>query len=81
MVLIWAPNPEEDIAGYNIYRSIQAGTGYTKINTDLVRETTYTDKDVQMQQRYYYVITAVDNAPVPNESAYSAETSEIKRHQ
>jgi hypothetical protein len=81
MVLIWAPNPEEDIAGYNVYRSTESGTGYKKINTDLVRETTYSDKDVQMQQKYYYVVTAVDNAPVPNESPYSTETSEIKRHQ
>jgi len=81
MVLIWAPNSEEDVAGYNIYRSTTPGEGYTKINKELVRETTYTDKDIQQGQRYYYVITAVDSAPVPNESEKSTETSEVARKQ
>lgn len=79
MVLIWAPNPESDVAGYNIYRSETTGTGYTKINQDVVRETTYTDTSATVHQTYYYVVTAVDNAPVPNESKYSEEVEEVLR--
>jgi len=81
MVLIWAPNAENDVAGYNIYRSTESGTGYQKINSEHIRETTYTDKDVQAGQKYYYQITAVDSAPNPNESARSGEISEVKRQQ
>jgi fibronectin type 3 domain-containing protein len=81
MVLIWAPNSEEDVVGYNIYRSTTPGQDYTKINKELVRETTFTDKDIKQGQKYYYVITAVDSAPVPNESEKSAETSEVARKQ
>lgn len=81
MVLIWSPNSEEDVAGYNIYRSSETGKNYQKINRELVRETTYTDADIRRKERYYYVITAVDNAPVPNESGYSSEISETAKSQ
>jgi hypothetical protein len=81
MVLIWAPNSEEDVIGYNIYRSTTAGQDYTKINHELIRETTFTDKDIKQGQKYYYVITAVDSAPVANESEKSAEVSEVAKKQ
>ena len=54
---------------------------FKKINTELIRETTYTDRDIQQGQRYYYVITAVDSAQVPNESEKSNETSEVAKKQ
>lgn len=78
MVLIWAPNPEEDVAGYNIYRKVEGETEFKKHNAKLIRETTYSDPDVKPNIRYYYQVSAVDNAPVPNESARSAEVSEIR---
>ena len=81
MVLIWAPNLENDVAGYNIYRSTEPGKDYKKINSDLVRETTYTDADIRRRQVYYYVVTAVDSAPVPNESEHSNEVSETAKQQ
>lgn len=81
MVLIWAPNPEKDIAGYNIYRSTKQGSDYEKINKELVRETTYSDTTAKPKEKYYYVITAIDNAPVPNESPYSNEVSDVPRRQ
>jgi hypothetical protein len=81
MVLIWAPNSEEDVVGYNIYRSTTEGSDYQKINPELIRETTFTDRDIKQGQRYYYVITAVDSAPVPNESEKSNETSEVAKAQ
>jgi hypothetical protein len=80
MVLIWAPNPERDVAGYNIYRSTESGKAYTKVNQDLVYETTFTDTAIEPEKTYYYVVTAVDNAPNPNESKYSNEVFEVKRN-
>lgn len=80
MVLIWAPNPEDDVAGYNVYRSTKSGQGYEKVNQQLVRETTYTDTSVDSGKTYYYVLTAVDSALKPNESEYSKEVFETKRN-
>jgi hypothetical protein len=80
MVLIWAPNPEEDVAGYNVYRKVEGEAEYKKHNTKLVRETTYSDPDVKPEIRYYYQVTAVDNAPLPNESPRSTEISEVQRN-
>ena len=79
MVLIWAPNPEEDVAGYNIYRKVEGEQDFKKINKDLVRETTFSDPDVKPGLKHYYEISAVDSAPVPNESPRSAEVFEVKR--
>ena len=41
--LSWNANTEPDIAGYNIYKSDISGGPYTKINSELVEDTTYID--------------------------------------
>ncbi len=41
--LSWNANTEQDIAGYNIYKSDISGGPYTKINSILVTDTSYTD--------------------------------------
>jgi len=41
--LNWNANTEPDIAGYNIYKSDISGGFYTKINSILVTDTSYTD--------------------------------------
>lgn len=69
----WDANPEKDLAGYNIYRSTTSGSGYSMINKELLKGATFRDTDVMVGVEYFYVITAVDNAPKPNESAFSRE--------
>jgi len=71
--LNWATNTEPDLAGYNVYRSLVSGTGYNKLNTQLITATSYSDTQVVNETTYYYVITAEDSSG--NESSYSAEVS------
>ncbi len=71
--LVWAANAEADLAGYNVYRRMEAGTP-EKINPDLVRAPGYRDAQVEPGKRYFYSVTAVDLRQ--NESERSSETSE-----
>ncbi|UCE39405.1 MAG: PQQ-binding-like beta-propeller repeat protein [Thermoplasmata archaeon] len=66
--LTWNPNTDADLAGYNIYRSTTNGTGYEKVNTELVTETQFPNTGLINGVTYYFYITAVDDAPTPNES-------------
>ncbi|WP_170068206.1 pectinesterase family protein, partial [Arthrobacter ruber] len=71
--LTWTANTEEDLAGYNLYRSTgttTAPTAINRINTDLLATTSYTDRTAANGSTYTYVLTAVDRAG--NESAATA---------
>ena len=59
------------VSGYNVYRSLTSGTGYTKLNGSLVSVVDYTDSAVSNSTTYYYVTTAVDGSG--NESINSNE--------
>jgi len=59
------------VSGYNVYRSLTSGTGYTKLNGSLVSVVDYTDSTVANTTTYYYVTTAVDGSG--NESINSNE--------
>ncbi|MBU1746228.1 MAG: Ig-like domain-containing protein [Chloroflexi bacterium] len=64
-------------AGYNVYRSLLTGGGYTRIATG-VGGSPYTDATVTDGTWYYYVITAVDAAG--NESAFSNEAGALPHY-
>ena len=73
--LVWAASTSPSIAGYYVYRSTTAGTGYGKLNSSSTvspSSTQYTDSTVQSGQTYYYVVTAVNSSNV--ESADSNQT-------
>lgn len=58
-------NPEPDIAGYNIYRSTDPDLPkdrWDKLNAELLTRTTFQDEKVESGRRYYYYLTAVDQA-------------------
>jgi len=71
--LNWNDNGEGDLDGYNIYRSITSGSGYTQLNGSLLSTSDYTDNSVTNDTTYYYVVTAEDTSS--NESGYSNEDS------
>ena len=71
--LIWAPAPDADLAGYNVYRH-EEGAAPAKVNSELVKTPTYRDAQVASGRTYFYSVSAVDLRG--NESARSEETSE-----
>jgi len=73
VILDWTDNSENDLGGYNVYRSTTSGTGYVKQNSSLLTTSNYTDTGVVNGTTYYYVVTAADISF--NESAYSREVS------
>lgn len=58
--LSWAQNDYETLAGYNIYRSEKADSGFKKINLSVVTDTSYTDTDVRPGVTYYYYFKVVN---------------------
>lgn len=73
--LAWNPSPEEDVAGYLVYRASPPGGPYIRLTPAPLRATVYTDRAVAQGQSYSYVVTAVDRAKRPNESARSNATT------
>jgi hypothetical protein len=71
--LIWAPDSDADLAGYNVYRH-EEGTAPAKINAVLVKTPAYRDRDVVPGESYSYSVSAVDLRG--NESARSEEATE-----
>ena len=72
--LTWNPS-SSIVSGYNVYRSNTSGSGYGKVNGQLVASLDYVDTGVQSGTVYYYVTTAVDSSG--NESTYSNESQAI----
>ena len=63
--IFFPANPEPDIAGYNIYRSSDPDLpkeSWNKLNPTLLTRTTFQDEKVESGRRYYYYLTAVDQA-------------------
>jgi len=71
VVLSFTGGTEPDLAGYWIYRSITAGTGFARLNASPVAGTGYRDGSVLRGGRYHYRVTSADL--VGNESLPSAE--------
>lgn len=72
--LTWAPSTDNDLAGYHVYRHEQ-GAAPVKITTVTVKTPAFRDANIQPGHTYYYSVTAIDLRG--NESAKSAETSEM----
>jgi hypothetical protein len=73
MSLDWDDNIERDILGYNVYRSLTAGSDYARLNQLPVRNSQYVDTEVTRYSTYFYIVTAVDTFGY--ESMYSDEVS------
>ncbi|MEW5914054.1 MAG: hypothetical protein AB1814_15975 [Thermodesulfobacteriota bacterium] len=59
--LRYTPSPDQDVAGYNIFRK-QKGGDWQQVNTALVKENVFVDKAVQAEKQYFYRVQAVDEA-------------------
>ena len=68
--LSWSISPENDVAGYRVYRSEREGVRGETVTPELVPTPALRDTAVQPGLRYWYSVTAVDRAG--NESPASA---------
>jgi len=73
IALRWDPNPEPDIAGYNLFRRDRGENEFTKINPQLITENYFLDREADPKKSYLYRLTAVDTSPTRNESEFSQE--------
>src|ERR1700735_877723 len=71
--LSWSISSDNDIAGYNIYRSEGEITNRTKLNPALLLTPAFRDMNVFPGRHYLYTVTAVNRAG--NESPESAPIS------
>ena len=71
--LVWSPDTEADLAGYNIFRHEEGGQP-VKLNSEPVKTPAFRDSNVQSGKKYFYSVSAVDERK--NESAKSEEASE-----
>jgi Abnormal spindle-like microcephaly-assoc'd, ASPM-SPD-2-Hydin len=67
--LSWNASSSPDVSGYNVYRKTSANSTYTKINSKLDPNTSYTDATVDGGTTYYYATSAVNSSG--KESGYS----------
>jgi hypothetical protein len=77
IALFFPANPERDVTGYLVYRSIDPDLPkdrWTKLTPNLLTRTTFQDEAVESGKTYYYYIVAVD--AVGNQSAPSEVKSE-----
>lgn len=72
VLLNWTASPDQDVTGYNIFRSESAGGSYNTIARN-VTATSFVDNTVEAGKQYFYTVKAVDYSL--NRSAYSNEVS------
>lgn len=70
--LIWKPEIEPNLAGYNVYR-LEPGKPAERLNPQLLRTPAFTDRAITQATRTIYWVTAVDG--VQNESQPSARAT------
>ncbi len=72
--LMWMPNAEKDLAGYNVYRR-EKGEKLARINSDPITMLSFQDTSVVAGHKYFYAISAVDLRG--NESSKTEESTEV----
>ena len=67
--LYWDDNTEASLSGYNLYRALVPGISYSRINTESITSSEYTDTSVNNGTKYYYKVTAIDQGVNESESS------------
>jgi aminopeptidase N len=74
---VWRPYTAYSVAGYNVYRSLSASGPMSRVNQDLVTDTSYVDTGLTNGTRYYYAVTAVAEGDTCYETHLSNRGSRI----
>jgi hypothetical protein len=74
--LQWEPNPDAHVTGYTVYMSKASGGNYVPIQKR-IRENKVIIDGLTNGQRYYFVVTSVNNSWPAVESNYSTEVSSV----
>ncbi|MCK5562052.1 MAG: fibronectin type III domain-containing protein, partial [Thermoplasmata archaeon] len=71
ILLSWEPNSEDDVVGYNIYRSLSNNPSDwgNPVESISFGDEEFNDTGLSELTKYHYVVTAYDE--IPNESEYS----------
>jgi Abnormal spindle-like microcephaly-assoc'd, ASPM-SPD-2-Hydin len=72
VLLQWDPSASA-VIGYFVYRGLNAGGPYAKLNGSVDPSSSYSDTTVANGQTYYYAVTSVNSSNV--ESGYSNQVS------
>ncbi|MFC1524259.1 fibronectin type III domain-containing protein [Thermodesulfobacteriota bacterium] len=76
ILIFWKPVPENDLAGYHIYRRNGTNTNPERIGTVHSPATRFQDINLpDGTTTLYYSVTAFDQAAIPNQSVASPEES------
>jgi len=78
--ITWDLLEDDDVSGYNMYRSLDPDSHYVKINETILPRNAgyYEDRSVSLVDKYYYRVSAVD--PTGNESHLSARAVSIYKN-
>ena len=77
--LIWQPNDEEDLAGYQVLRGLPPGETLQSLTPEPVPENTYRDSTAEPGVRYVYAVRAVDTVTPANVSLPSNQVEGTAR--
>jgi Fibronectin type III domain len=74
--LHWDPNPDPHVTGYTVYMSKVSGSDYMPIQKSMKEHQVVVD-GLTNGERYYFVVTSVNNSWPAVESNYSTEVSTV----
>ncbi len=76
--ITWEKSQSEDVAGYNIYRSTTPDLeGYVLVKTTDRFSNSYTDKELDDETTYYYLIRSFDSEGNESDSSTQAQATTI----
>ncbi|REE05499.1 rhamnogalacturonan lyase family protein [Marinoscillum furvescens] len=58
-LIYWDASSAEMTKGYNVYFTETSGSGYVKLNTELITDTTYLHEGLSESLTYYYIVRAM----------------------
>ncbi|MFO7652002.1 MAG: M28 family peptidase [bacterium] len=62
MALSWRASPELDVAGYNVWRTTEPGSGWRRLNSTLCPDTVWRDSGIAAESLWVWATSAVDSA-------------------